>query len=78
VGEEAVRRGSYTGVDREGQTREFPITQLSAVILHVDPEHWASLTNSIVHLGSFVAEMKRQGKQSGPGSILMRTMEAME
>jgi DNA-binding response OmpR family regulator len=75
VGEAAVQRGSYMGIDREGQTREFPITQLSAVILIIDPAHWASLTESIVHLGSFVAEMKRHAKQSGPGSILMRTME---
>jgi len=75
VGEDAVQRGSYSGTDREGKMREFPITQLSAVILIVDPARWESLTNSIVHLGSFVAKLKRQAKQHGPGSILMRTME---
>ena len=71
VGGEAMQRGSYTGTDREGQTRELPITRLSAAVLIVEPTHWNSVSQSITHLGSFVAEMKRRVKQHGPGSILV-------
>lgn len=78
VGAEATQRGSYPGTDREGQTREFPITQLSAAVLIVEPTHWDSLSHSIAHLGSFVAKMKRHVKQRGTGSILVQTLDEQE
>jgi PleD family two-component response regulator len=67
IGDDAIRSGSFTGVDREGRVREFRITQLSAVILIVDPERWVSTA----HLGAFAAEVKRQAKLQGSGTILV-------
>lgn len=68
VGEAALLRGTFTGEDRDGQQREFPITQLSAAVLLVDPAHWVS----IGHIGTLAANVKRQAKQHGPGTILVQ------
>src|SRR5919199_1129530 len=70
VGAEAVRRGSFMGIDRDGKAREFPIARLSAAVLKVDPAHWVS----IGHLGSLAAEVKRRAKFRGPGTILVQTV----
>jgi PleD family two-component response regulator len=65
VGAEAARLRSYRGPDREGVEREFPLTTLSAAIVHVDPARWSSLE----HLGEQVAEAKRRAKRSGSDGI---------
>lgn len=70
VGEEAVQRGHFMGIDREGRAREFPIARLSTAILNVDPERWISVS----HIGSLAAEMKRRAKQRGPGTILVQAV----
>jgi PleD family two-component response regulator len=70
VGEEAVRRGHFMGIDRDGRAREFPIARLSAAVLHVDPDRWISVS----HIGSLAAEVKRRAKQRGPGTILVQTV----
>ena len=70
VGEEALRRGHFMGIDREGRAREFPIARLSTAILYVDPERWISVS----HIGSLAAEMKRRAKQRGPGTILVQAV----
>lgn len=67
VGEDAVKRGGFMGVDRDGRAREFPIARLSAAILRVTPERWVS----VAHLGGLAAEVKRRAKQRGPGTILV-------
>ncbi|MGH7665361.1 MAG: GGDEF domain-containing response regulator [Gemmatimonadaceae bacterium] len=67
VGEEIVARGTFTGNDRQGIEREFPIAVLSAVVLAVEPGRWVSPS----HLGAAVAEMKRRAKQAGVGTILV-------
>jgi PleD family two-component response regulator len=70
VGEDAVRRGHFMGIDREGRAREFPIARLSAAVLKVDPERWISVS----HIGSLAAEVKRRAKQRGPGTILVQAV----
>lgn len=70
VGEDAVRRGHFMGVDREGRAREFPIARLSVAILKVDPDRWISVS----HIGALAAEMKRRAKQRGPGTILVQAV----
>src|SRR5919206_3139704 len=70
VGEEAVRRGHFMGIDREGRAREFPIARLSAAILKIDPTHWVSMG----HLGSLAAEVKRRARYRGPGTILVEAV----
>jgi PleD family two-component response regulator len=70
VGAEAVRRGSFMGIDREGRAREFPIARLSAAVLTVDPARWISTG----HVGALAAEVKRRAKQRGPGTILVEAV----
>ncbi|MGH7710780.1 MAG: GGDEF domain-containing response regulator [Gemmatimonadaceae bacterium] len=65
VGAEAMQRGSFRGVDREGVVREFPLASISAAIVMVRPEAWVNLA----HLGMRAADAKRRAKQRGPGSI---------
>jgi PleD family two-component response regulator len=68
VGAEAVRKGSFMGIDREGRAREFPIARLSVAVLQVEPERWISTS----HIGALAAEVKRRAKQRGPGTILVQ------
>lgn len=70
VGEDAVRRGHFMGIDREGRAREFPIARLSAAILKVEPERWISVS----HIGALAAEVKRRAKQRGAGTILVQAV----
>ena len=70
VGEEAVRRGSFMGIDRDGKAREFAIARLSAAVLNIEPAKWVSMG----HLGSLAAEVKRRAKHRGPGTILVQTV----
>ncbi|MGQ0539370.1 MAG: response regulator [Gemmatimonadaceae bacterium] len=65
VGAGAMLRGSFRGVDRDGQVREFPLASICAAIVHVRPEVWVNLA----HLGVRAADAKRRAKQRGPGTI---------
>jgi PleD family two-component response regulator len=65
VGDEVVMRGTFAGVDREGMTKLFPIAQLTAVVLLVDPTHWVSTS----HLGALAARAKRRARLEGRGTI---------
>lgn len=67
VGAEAVERGTFAGLDREGIERDFPIACLSVMVLEVDPSRWVSPT----HLGAHAAELKRRAKRHGAGTILV-------
>jgi hypothetical protein len=67
VGLEAARRGSYTGLDREGSVRDFPLASVSAAVIQVHPESWVSLAS----LGQRAADAKRRAKQLGPGGVLV-------
>ncbi len=66
VGEEAVRHGTFDGVDRDGTPRQFPIAALSCVVLTTEPERWVSMQ----HLGTRAADAKRRAKQSGSGLVV--------
>ncbi len=67
VGDDAAKAGSFTGVDREGQVRRFPLARLSTAILLVRPDGWVNLA----HLGMRAADVKRRAKQHGPGTVLV-------
>jgi CheY-like chemotaxis protein len=67
VGDEAAKAGSFTGVDREGQVRRFPLARLSTAVLLVKPDGWVNLQ----HLGMRAADVKRRAKQRGPGTVLV-------
>lgn len=69
VGPKAASQGSYTGVDREGRVREFPLAGFSAAILHVQPSAWVNLA----HLGMRAADVKRRAKMKGTGAVLVET-----
>ncbi len=70
VGEESMRLGTFTAIDRQGILRTMPLACLSAAILTVRPEDWISSR----HLGARAAEVKRTAKQSGPGTIVAETV----
>lgn len=67
IGQEIASREVFLSRDREGNEREFPLACLSAVVLSVHPAQYQSLT----HLGSRAAELKRQAKSQGAGSIVV-------
>lgn len=69
VGDEAMRQGTFLGVDRDGVVKRFPIAEVSAAILLVSPTE-ASERLSVARLGARAAEMKRRAKARGPGTIL--------
>ncbi len=70
VGYEALQRGAFAGVDRDGQIRCFPIAQMSAAVVTVRPEHWVSIS----HLGALAADAKRRAKREGAGTVLVNAM----
>jgi CheY-like chemotaxis protein len=58
-----VAAGHYLGIDREGRTREIPLTRFAAAIVRVAPEacrHMAELSQS-------VAEAKHRAKHAADG-----------
>jgi PleD family two-component response regulator len=57
---QVVRAGEYTGEDRDGNARTFPLTRIAAAIIHIDPARWHTLTE----LGDAIAEAKRRAKQA--------------
>lgn len=67
VGPEAAREGTFSGLDREGERRRFPLASVSAAVLHVTPDSWVNLA----HLGMRAADVKRRAKHLGPGSVLV-------
>lgn len=69
VGPAAAAQGTYSGVDREGRVREFPLAGVSVAVLHVQPSAWVNLA----HLGMRAAEVKRRAKMKGNGAVLVET-----
>ena len=70
IGEAALSRGVFTGYDRQGREREFPLARLAAVVLPVEPQKYQSL----MQLGTRAAELKQQAKSQGAGSIVVDTL----
>lgn len=67
VGAETVEAGEFTGPDREGVTRRFPIAKLTTAIVIVSPRRW----ESAARLGERAAALKRQARLGGAGSIVV-------
>jgi PleD family two-component response regulator len=70
VGYEALERGAFEGIDRDGVARHFPIARMSAAVVSVRPDSWIS----IGHLGELAADGKRRAKQQGAGTILVNAV----
>jgi PleD family two-component response regulator len=70
VGYEALERGTFDGIDRDGLSRQFPIARMSAAVVSVRPNEWIS----IGHLGELAADAKRRAKQQGAGTILVNAV----
>ncbi len=67
VGSEVAARGVFSSRDREGREREFPLAGISSVVMLVEPDKYQSLT----HLGTRAAELKRQVKSQGAGCVIV-------
>jgi PleD family two-component response regulator len=55
---DTVTAGTYRGLDRDDEEREFPLTRLSTAVVRIDPQRWPSMER----LGEIVAEAKRRAK----------------
>jgi PleD family two-component response regulator len=66
VGYEAMERGTFSGHDRNGEQQDFPLAQMTTVILHIAPGSGLS----VGHIGTFAADTKRKAKSRGSGSIV--------
>jgi diguanylate cyclase (GGDEF)-like protein len=62
--------GWFTGVDRDGHIKRFPLARVSAAVMLVCPQNWVSLA----HFGMLAADAKRRAKQQGAGSILVESV----
>ncbi|GAC1684867.1 MAG: response regulator [Gemmatimonadaceae bacterium] len=67
VGADALQRGTFAGIDRDGTARQFPLARLTVAVLRVDSQRWVSAA----HVGSMAAEIKRQAREKGAGTILV-------
>jgi len=61
-----AEKGSFPGLSRDGQMREFPLTSITAVIVPIEPAHW----RGVAHLGEWAAQGKRAAKMNGGGQIV--------
>ncbi len=68
IGAEAVAKGRYSGFDRDGQPREFPVATLSVAVLLVDPP----LSTPASEIGAVAADVKRKAKERGAGTIVVQ------
>ena len=66
VGSENAARGMFSGSDRSGEVRQFPLAQLTSVIVPIDPTDWVS----VAHLGEAAATWKLAAKSNGGGQIV--------
>jgi len=66
VGPQIAGKGFFTGFARDGQSREFPIATLTAVIVPVEPAHW----KGAAHLGEWAATWKKVAKAGGGNQIV--------
>lgn len=66
VGAEDAARGTFSGTDRSGNLRQFPLAKLTSVIVPIDPKEWIS----VAHLGEAAATWKLAAKSNGGGRIV--------
>lgn len=65
VGEDVLAAGTFMGADREGNPKRFPLAQLTAAILLVDPAN----PPTTGRLGEVAADAKRRARANGTGTI---------
>ena len=70
VGPEATERGLFSGLDREGRPREFPLARISAAVVIIPAGREVSLSR----LGERAAELKRKAKQEGAASVVVEAI----
>jgi PleD family two-component response regulator len=70
IGDEAAASGMFTGVDRDGHIKRFPLARVSAAILIVRKGCWLNLTQ----FGMQAADAKRRAKKRGAGTILVESV----
>ncbi len=66
VGPLIAAKGSFTGLGRDGQTREFPVASLTAVIVPIEPQTW----QGAAHLGEWAATWKKAAKANGGAQVV--------
>lgn len=66
VGPQVAAKGTFMGLNREGEPCEFPLASLTAVIVPVTPATW----QGTVHLGEWAAAWKKAAKASGGSQIV--------
>lgn len=67
VSAEIFAQGRFTGLSRDGEPQQFPLAQLTAVMVPVAPETWISLA----HLGEAAATWKKAAKARGEGGVVV-------
>src|SRR4030095_9203540 len=67
VGDEAAESGHFTGVDRDGHIKRFPLAHVSAALMLVCPQNWVSLA----HFRMQDADTKRRATPPGAVMILI-------
>ena len=67
VGPERFAAGEFTGLDREGMARRFPLARLTTAVLIVPPARW----ESAARLGERAAAAKRRARLGGTGTIVV-------
>ena len=66
VGDENARRGTFSGLGRDGQMKQFKLASLTSVIVPIDSANWVS----VAHLGEAAATWKLAAKSNGGGTIV--------
>ncbi|HEX8463203.1 MAG TPA: response regulator [Abditibacterium sp.] len=70
VSEEIFARGHFSGLSRDGSPQQFPLAQLTAVVVPVEPDTWIS----VAHLGEAAATWKKAAKARGGGGVIVAEM----
>ena len=66
VGPQIAAKGTFPGISRDGDAREFPLASLTAVIVPVEPQNW----KGAAHLGEWAATWKKAAKANGGAQIV--------
>ena len=66
VGPQIAAKGTFPGLSREGEARDFPLASLTAVIVPVEPNNW----KGAAHLGEWAATWKKAAKANGGAQIV--------
>ena len=68
IGPEVLASGEFSGIDREGVARRFPLAKMTSAVLIIDPRNWQSASR----LGEIAAATKRAARARGAGTIAVQ------